>query len=192
MTQDNAHSKQDQKTAGILAAARAQFATLGFEATKLADVATKADVAVGTIYLRYKGKSELLAGVLHAVEASFCAAIDTPIIWEKPFPDRFSLIMHAVINHAMNEKDLGILMALTPYAAPAANETGSTIREMISKQLADGVQREELRSDLNIGLAARLAHGMVEGAIIELMTNPDCEPIDVADELALASSRWLT
>lgn len=192
MKNDDAALRQDQKTAGILDAARAHFANQGFEATKLADVAKDAGVAVGTIYLRYKGKSELLSGVLHAVEASFCTAFDAPAIWERPFPDRFSLIMFAVIDHAMKEKDLSVLMALTRFAAPGTNSSGETIRGMIAKHLTDGVKRGELRRDLDIDLAARLAHGMVEGAMIELMTNPAREKEEVAQELALASSRWLT
>ena len=137
MKKDDATLRQDQKTAGILEAARAHFASQGFEAAKLANVARDAGVAVGTIYLRYKGKSELLSGVLYAVEASFCTAFDTPAIWERPFPDRFTLIMIAVIDHAMKEKDLGVLIALTPFAAPSTAASGDTIRGMIAIHLTD-------------------------------------------------------
>ena len=191
MVTDDAHARQNQKTAGILIAARTHFAARGFEATKLADIAKDAGVAVGTIYLRYKGKSELLGGVLQSVETTFCEAVDTPEIWGTPFPRRFTLVMQAVIEHALSERDLGRLMALTSFATPTQDTSCETMRGMIARQLSDGVERGELRNDLDVILAARLAHGMVEGGMIELMTNLNRTKQSVINELAFASSRWL-
>ncbi len=191
MTQDIALSKQEQKTKGIVDAARAHFALHGFEATKLADVAKDAEVAVGTIYLRYDGKAELLAAVLQSVETSFCDAMDHPKIWNVGFPDRFPLIMKAVVGHALGEKDLGRLMALAAFADPAKEPASQTIPDMIGRHLSDGVARGELRADLNVPLASRLAHGLVESAIIGLMTDPTLKQKTVLDELVYASSNWL-
>ena len=58
----------DPRLTRILAAAATWFTTDGFEATRIADVAHLAGVAVGTVYLRYPGKGELLAGVLAQAE----------------------------------------------------------------------------------------------------------------------------
>ena len=107
------------------------------------------------------------------------------------FPERISRVMQAVIDHALSERDLGPLMALTPFAAPVQDTSCETMRGMIARQLSDGVARSELRDDLDVVLAARLAHGMVEGGMIELMTNPNRAKQTVIDELAFASTRWL-
>jgi AcrR family transcriptional regulator len=50
----------------ILAAALASFAERGFAATRLDDVAARAGVSKGTLYLYFKGKEELFEAVVRA------------------------------------------------------------------------------------------------------------------------------
>src|SRR5438477_1485849 len=56
-------SKKPDKRQAIIEAARVLFTTEGYEATTIADVAGKAGVAVGTVYLYFKNKTELLVAV---------------------------------------------------------------------------------------------------------------------------------
>ena len=182
---------QQKKSSAILDAARRHFAEHGFEATKLSQVASDAGVAVGTIYLRYQGKAELLGGVLDHVEASFCDAIDTPDVWGAPFPERFHLIIEAILTTAQQETDLARLMALSPYAAKPTAKPEHRILQMIEQHMRDGVARDELRDDLDIALGASMAYGMVDGAMRELMSNPARNPSETVTHIADAYSRWL-
>lgn len=182
---------QIRKTKAILDAAKAHFAKHGFEATRLSDVAHDAGVAVGTIYLRYEGKAELLAGVLQRAEQSFADAMDAPEIWKTPFPERFSSLVGAIFVAASEEKDLAHLMALSTYAANTGEHEKSQVLGMIEAHMRDGVVRSELRHDVDLVLAARMAHGMVEGAMREIMVNPSRDPKSVIIQIADASSRWL-
>jgi AcrR family transcriptional regulator len=50
----------------ILAAALASFAERGFAATRLEDVAARAGISKGTLYLYFKGKEELFEAVVRA------------------------------------------------------------------------------------------------------------------------------
>jgi AcrR family transcriptional regulator len=50
----------------ILAAALASFAKRGFAATRLEDVAARAGISKGTLYLYFKGKEELFEAVVRA------------------------------------------------------------------------------------------------------------------------------
>jgi AcrR family transcriptional regulator len=50
----------------ILAAALASFAERGFAATRLEDVAVRAGISKGTLYLYFKGKEELFEAVVRA------------------------------------------------------------------------------------------------------------------------------
>ena len=182
---------QIKKTEAILDAAKAHFAAHGFEATRLSEVAKDAGVAVGTIYLRYECKAELLTGVLQRAEQSFADAMDSPEVWKTPFPERFGSLVGAIFLAASIEKDLAQLMALSTYAAKTGDQEKSQVLDMIEAHMRDGVERSELRDDVDLVLAARMAHGMVEGAMSEMMANPSRDLESVITQIADASARWL-
>ncbi|MEM9344008.1 MAG: TetR/AcrR family transcriptional regulator [Pseudomonadota bacterium] len=186
-TQDLSQA-QLEKSSAILAAARAHFAKQGFEATRLSEVARDAGVAVGTIYLRYAGKAELLAGVLGDVEQSFCNAMDTDDIWATPFPERFTKITLAIVDEAAKAPDLAELMALASYAPKTAHQA---MLPKIEAHIRDGVARGALREDIDPGLAAQMAHGVMEGAMRALMAPNAPDPEAVVAHVADAYGRWL-
>lgn len=182
---------QIRKTEAILDAAKAHFAEHGFEATRLSEVAKDAGVGVGTIYLRYEGKAELLTGVLQRAEQSFANAMDVPEIWKTPFPKRFSALVGAIFVAASKEDSLAQLMALSAYAAKTADRDKLQVLGMIEAHMRDGVERSELRDDVDLALAARMAHGMVEGAMREMIADPFRDSNAVIEQVAEASARWL-
>lgn len=191
MTKDAITPAQSKKTDAILDAAKKHFAAHGFEATRLSDVAKDAGVAVGTIYLRYEGKAELLSGVLDRTERSFAEAMNRPVIWETPFPDRFKLLVSAIFETARQEEDFARLMALSTYAANTGTHAKSHVLAGIESHMKDGVARNELRADVDLSLAARMAHGMVEGAMRAMMAEPSRDPAMVISHIANASELWL-
>lgn len=191
MTKSAITPAQSKKTDAILDAAQTHFAAHGFEATKLSDVAKDAGVAVGTIYLRYEGKAELLSGVLDRAERSFAEAMDQPEIWGTPFPDRFTSLVAAIFETAGTEPDFARLMALSTYAINTGTHAKSHVLTGIEAHMQDGVVRQELRSDVDLPLAARMAHGMVEGAMRAMMADPSRDPAQVIDHIADASNLWL-
>ena len=179
------------KTAKILEAAKHQFAKRGFDAAKLSEIAREAGVAVGTIYLRYAGKAELLGAVLSEMESGFCGAMDDPLIWSTPFPQRFEIIMSRVIGFADEEESLGPLMAMAPYGVFDSGRSGDKVRSKISDHLQDGIDKGQLRAELDSKRSAILAHGMVEAAMIDHMMNRSLPKQQIIDELVEASTRWL-
>ncbi len=191
MTEADVSPAQSRKTAAILDAAKRHFAEHGFEATKLSEVAKDAGVAVGTIYLRYEGKAELLSGVLARAEQSFADAIDQKAIWETPFPKRFSALVGTIFEAAGKEQDFARLMALSTYAVNSGTHEKSHVLAAIEAHLQDGVARNELRGDVDLALAARMAHGMVEGAMRALMSDPSRDPGAIIAQIAEASELWL-
>ena len=76
--------RKDARPAEILAAALACFKERGFTATRLDDVAAKAGVTKGTIYLYYPSKEELFKAVVRSelvpnIERMEAAVQDTPV-----------------------------------------------------------------------------------------------------------------
>ena len=191
MTSGELSPAQEKKSAAILDAARTHFAQHGFEATKLSDIARDAGVAVGTIYLRYASKAELLGGVLDSVEGAFCAAIDTPKIWKTPFPDRFEKIVAAIFETARSQTHLAELMALSAFAVQSEHLAKRPMLSQIEAHISDGAARRELRVDMDVPLAAAMAHGIVEAAMREMMSNANRKPADAMAHIVDVYKRWL-
>lgn len=191
MTDVKDNPAQDRKTQAILDAAEAHFAAHGFDAARLSQIAKDAGVAVGTVYLRYQGKAELLSRVLERTEQSFADAMDTADIWQMPFPQRFDAVVRAIFDAASKQENLARLMALTAYAAKENPAEKSRVLGMIEAHISDGVARGELRRDVDLGLGARMAHGMVEGAMREMMADPDRDAGPIIGQIADAFARWL-
>ncbi len=183
-------TETDPRKDRILAAARDHFAAHGFEKTRLADVAKAADVAVGTIYLRYPGKAELLAGVLGEIEDRFAAAMDTPAIWALPWPERFQAVFRANLDLALSDPDLASLMGLAPFAM-GVWRPGDRIRPMIVRHIMAGQASGALRPGFDPQIVAAIAYGMVEGALGELSVNPTAGPDQYLAQLTEAAQGWL-
>jgi AcrR family transcriptional regulator len=69
---------KQEKRERIVAAARALFAEKGFEATTTAEIANRADIGVGTLFLYYASKEDLLVRVFredmdHVVDDAFAS-----------------------------------------------------------------------------------------------------------------------
>lgn len=66
MSPGSVRAQQKQRTrAALLAAAQAEFAARGFDAATIRDIAHRAGVATGTVFVHFPDKQALLAEVLH-------------------------------------------------------------------------------------------------------------------------------
>jgi AcrR family transcriptional regulator len=71
-----------QKREDLLGAARAVFAEHGFVGARMADIAARAGVATGTVYLYFESKESLVAALvddlLRRLTGTLCAVLDQP------------------------------------------------------------------------------------------------------------------
>ena len=117
--------------------------------------------------------------------------MDHPDIWGTPFPDRFNSLVSAIFETAGQEEDFARLMALSTYAVNTGSHVKSHVLAGIEAHMQDGVARRELRADVDLPLAARMAHGMVEGAMRAMMVDPSSDPGAIIRQIANASELWL-
>ena len=66
---DTQRQRLEAREEAILAAAASLFSESGVDGTRMAEIARKADVAEGTVYLYYKNKHELLEAVVDRILA---------------------------------------------------------------------------------------------------------------------------
>ena len=67
----------------------------------MADVAAEAGLAVGTVYLRHKTKTDLLESVLEQVARDFVAVMSSPAIHVTPWTNRLQPLFAAIIKEAV-------------------------------------------------------------------------------------------
>src|SRR5690349_23645902 len=77
-------ARRDERRAAILAAALEEFAARGFAATRLDDVARRAGVAKGTIYLHFRDKESLFQELVRAMLSPVISTLETAQVRDIP------------------------------------------------------------------------------------------------------------
>ncbi len=147
----------------ILAAARRVFAEKGFEGTTIADVARKAGVASGTVYLYFDSKLQIFA----ALSAVLFEAIDDATVIPDPPTDlrpavevRVQSVFRAVGKH----RDLLRLIFLNPdlrteladHMSSTGEERLQPLEQILRNAMEGGIVREgdpKMLARLVIGMA---------------------------------------
>jgi AcrR family transcriptional regulator len=96
----------------IIEAATALFTRQGYEVTTVAQVAARAGVAVGTVYLYFGGKADLLYGVRTYWEASILQELDAAKNPELSWPQRLQYIVEVVFGWASRHSQLVPLLRM--------------------------------------------------------------------------------
>jgi AcrR family transcriptional regulator len=83
MARDDSRDPRDKRLA-ILHAARELFASRGYEETTIAQIAQAAGVAVGTVYLYFANKHDILMDVCLVLNEEIARVIESPAIFALP------------------------------------------------------------------------------------------------------------
>jgi AcrR family transcriptional regulator len=88
------------KRQAILTAARELFASQGYEETTIAEIARAAGMAVGTVYLYFQNKHDILVDVCLALNAEVAQVIQSPEILALPLQQVPRAIIEATFGNA--------------------------------------------------------------------------------------------
>ncbi len=164
---------REERTAQIIAAAIAAFARLGFDKTRMDDIAREAGVSKGTLYLYFKSKDEIITAVL---DQFFTDEMDgVADLLAAPIPVAHKLETLIVQMMADTESQLGQYLSVwLEFYAIAARE-GAFREKMLEymHQFIDlftaliqlGVDNGEFRP-VNARDAAMVASAQLEGLLM--------------------------
>ncbi|MCW8985906.1 MAG: TetR family transcriptional regulator [Thermoanaerobaculales bacterium] len=163
---------REQKRNRILRAAIEVFASKGYFAARMTDVAAAAGVADGTLYLYFEGKEHLLMSIFDNVLGRFIERLDTEIEAVEDPIQKLSLMIrlhletlgrdHALANVLQIEtRHSRRFMSL--FTRGKLGEYLNRVREIVTEGQELGV----FRGDISPGLATNL----VFGAVDELVTS---------------------
>jgi AcrR family transcriptional regulator len=171
----------------ILAAALDEFSTRGFEAARLDDVARRAGVAKGTIYLYFRDKESLFQELVRAMVSPIVGAIETAPLRDLPMRAVAEMIAGVFVKEifATRRKDvLRLIIAEGPRFPKLAEfyyrEVISRVLPVIRARLALAVERGELAHDA----LARFPQLLVAPALMAIIWSAlfdRFEPLDVAE-----------
>src|SRR5712675_762448 len=179
--------RRAERREAILAAALEEFSARGFAATRLDDVARRAGVAKGTIYLYFRDKESLFQELVRAMVSPLVGAITTAPLHDVPIRAVIEMIVDVFVNeiYGTRRKDvLRLLIAEGPRFPKLAEfyyrEVIARVLPVMRARLTLAVERGELPHDA----LARFPQLLVAPALVSIIWNAlfgRLAPLDVRE-----------
>jgi len=176
----------EEKERAILAAAREVFVEQGVEGARMAEIARRAGVAEGTVYLYYKAKHHLM----EAVVAEFWTALtEDARSAVDPTADTFDQIRAYASYHLttiMDNLDFIDLTAVLRTSSQESMGSRDLVRSYIQvfdQILRRGMDRGNLDGDVPAWIIRDLFSGSIEHSARTMMLRGQRDPQPVVDNL---------
>jgi AcrR family transcriptional regulator len=147
-------ARRKERRAAILAAALEEFSLRGFAAARLDDVAKRAGVAKGTIYLYFSDKQSLFQDLVRAMVSPLIGAIEAAPMRDLPVRAVAELIVDIFVKeiYGTRRKDvIRLIMTEGPRFPKLAEfyyrEVIARVLPLVRERLALAVARGELTND---------------------------------------------
>ena len=166
--------RKDARPQELLDAALDLFVERGFAATRSEDVAARAGVSKGTLYLYYPSKEELLKEVIrHHVINPIAEGVQIIREFEGPTPELLALVLRLWWERIGETRASGIIKLMTSevrnfpeIAQFYVDEVVTPSNQMLAQVIQRGVDRGEFR-DINV---VEVVHALV-GPLVFLALN---------------------
>lgn len=133
-TRDDTHDARDKRQA-ILRAARELFANNGYDDATIAEIAQAAGVAVGTVYLYFASKHDILVDVCLALNEDIARVIQSPAILSLPLRQIPRAIIEAAFQSSRENKRF-----MTYYQVEAQSPAETQRMRATKQQIADALE----------------------------------------------------
>lgn len=163
-------TKSMNKRDAIIEAATELFTTEGYETTTIAEVAKRAGVAVGTVYLYFKNKQEILYAVKDDWDADFAQLMSEAGLNDIPHQHRLRPLIEACFAACVQHTERIQLMGLPPQVVgenqinKSFDKSAPTMVQGIKNWLDEAVKEGVFRP-INTQVAAVISYGMVSAAL---------------------------
>jgi AcrR family transcriptional regulator len=179
--------RQNERRGAILAAALDEFSARGYAATRLDDVAQRAGVAKGTIYLYFRDKESLFQELVRAMLTPLVGAIEAAPMTGLPARAVAEMIADLFVNEiygTRRKEVLRLIITEGPRFPKLAefyySEVIARVLPAVRAVLARAVERGELSHDA----LARFPQLLVAPALLAIIWNTLFErfaPLDVRE-----------
>ncbi len=153
----------------ILDAAVRVFATRGYDASRVGDVAREAGVAYGLVYHYFDSKDAVLEAVFHEAWGRLLAAIALAERSAEDAAEQLALVVKIVLRTWRDDPDLVRLLVREVMRSPHIQDELDEIGQAFAT-LERIVRRGQEQGTFRAGLDSRLAAWMLYGALDEVLT----------------------
>jgi len=155
-------ARVEAKESSILDAAEKIFARAGFDGAKVSDIARAASVAEGTVYLYYKNKQDLLAGVVGRFWTQLTLGAEAAIQPDATTKEQLEQLGRYHLNSILDQFEV---VSLTYRARPQQEQDLDQVREYVrvfDRIMQRGLDRGELPKGTPIGQLRDVFFGTLE------------------------------
>jgi TetR/AcrR family transcriptional regulator, fatty acid metabolism regulator protein len=165
-----ARPKGVDKTRLILDAAIAVFARKGYFAARVSDIAKKAGVADGTIYLYFRNKEDVLVRLFDEVMSEHVQKAREAVHALDSAPDRLLAIAERHLAVLGDNRDLAAVFQVELRQSTRFMDrfTASWLRDyfaLLDEVMEEGRRDGTLRADVNRKLAAKVLFGALDETV---------------------------
>lgn len=167
MTVQAPRRRKSARRAEILAAARQVFLERAFDEASISEIAARAGCVEGTIYTYFRGKRDLLDAVLAEFYDRLIADIEPRMAAISGTRDRLTYLVARHLQIAVDDPAFARLIVRESrgqslYFGSKLHALNRRYAQFLQRTLRDGVERGELRADLDPSLARDLVFGGLE------------------------------
>ena len=160
------------KREAILKAAAKVFASKGFFNSKVADIASAAGVADGTVYLYFKSKDDILHSIFDRGMDEFITEGRKEIEQIEGPAEKLRRIAELHLEHLGSDRDLAVVFQVelrgsTKFMEEFSAAGFAEYLDLIRQTIEEGQQTGAFRSDVKPIVAAKILYG----ALDEMVTN---------------------
>jgi AcrR family transcriptional regulator len=184
-TPDRQGGRRGERREAILAAALEEFAARGFADARLDDVARRASVAKGTIYLYFRDKEDLFQELVRAMVSPLVGAITSAPLQDIPIRAVVEMIADVFVNQIYGTRRKDVLRLIISEGPRFPKLAEFYYREVIARVLPILRARLELavkRGELANDALARFPQLLVAPALMAIIWSGLFErftPLDV-------------
>jgi TetR/AcrR family fatty acid metabolism transcriptional regulator len=174
----------------ILDAAVAVFAEKGFHSARVTDVAHRADVADGTIYLYFRNKEELLMTAINTAFDAFMNHARTELDAIPSPAAKLRRLAHLHLEAFGANRDLAVVFQMelrqsARFLAPFSHQQMVEYLRLVRAAIRDGQAQGIFRPELREKIAANCFFGALDEMVTSWVLDDTNYPLsDVADSIA--------
>jgi TetR/AcrR family transcriptional regulator, fatty acid metabolism regulator protein len=175
-------AEREARRDAILQAAIETFAQHGFAASRTRDIAARAGVAEGTIYLYFESKDELLLTAFRETVNEFAASVGRLLTDPRPLLERLTDFIESQFIRI--EQDPALATVLLFESRQSSKFYGGAVRDVlrsyasaVERLLESGVARGEVGRQVDIPLARRMLIGALEEVELNWLLGDRSRPL---------------
>jgi TetR/AcrR family fatty acid metabolism transcriptional regulator len=167
----NGNSRGRDKYQRILDAAIAVIAEKGFHNSRVSEIAQRADVASGTVYLYFKSKEQILMAALDGAFQSFFRRAQNEIAGASDAAERLRILARLHLQALSRNRSIAVVLQTelrqsAKFLAQFSQQEMKAYFNLIREIIRDGQRAGSIRQDVSDKIAASCFFG----ALDELVT----------------------